>query len=239
MGPSWADGLMNVNPAAQERYEAGDAARSAGDLERASEAYRQAVAVDPAHANAIYRLGELALANGDREQAESLFRRALSVHPGHAWARKRLEAMATRQAPPRENSARTTDVPPLAPYGTGLVGVVESVRRSQEAFAVRSGHQPVLSVRVRAKGGEWDSRLIAAELRGKNIRGVVDAHDWVEFPAGWRPGARLKSFRNLTTGGEVKVVQSTVAEFATWAVVAFVTIWIAVIFIVVGRELFF
>lgn len=230
---------MNVNPAAQARYEAGDAARSAGDLERASEAYRQAVAIDPTHANAIYRLGELALAAGDREQAAALFRRALDVHPGHAWARKRLEAMATWQAPSRDNPAQVTDVPPHAPYGTGLVGIVESVRRSQEAFAVRSGHQPVLSVRVRAKGGEWDSRLIAAELRGKTIRGVVDAHDWVEFPAGWRPGARLKFIRNLTTGGEVRVVQNSVAEFATWAVVAFVTIWIIVVFFVVGRELMF
>lgn len=228
---------MNVNPAAQERYEAGDAAHRAGDLQRASEAYQQAVAIDPMHANAIYRLGELALVAGDREQARSLFSRSLSVQPGHAWARKRLEAMTTQQVPPPKEQAG--DAPQHAPTGAGLIGVVESVRRSQEAYEVRSGSRPVLSIRVRTKSDASDPRLVAAEMRGKNIRGVVEANDWVEFPPGWVPGARLKSLRNLTTGGEVRVVQSTVAELATWIIVAFVAIWIAALFVVVGRELFF
>lgn len=229
---------MNVNPAAQERYEAGDAARRAGELERALEAYRQAVAIDPTHANAVYRLGELALANGEREQADALFRRALTLHPGHAWAQKRLDAMAAEQVPPVKKSDPPAHGPAHAPRGTGLVGVVESVRRSQEAYEVRSGSRPVLSIRVRTDRGGSGARLVAAEMRGKNIRGVVDPGDWVEFPAAWRPGARLKSLHNLTTGGEVKVAQSTVVELATWAIVAFVALWIAVVFFVVGRELF-
>jgi len=230
-----------VNESAQEWYEAGDAARRSGDLERANEAFRRAVAIDPNHANAIYRLGELALAVGDREQAEALFRRALRVHPGHAWARKRLDAMSTQPVPPvKKPAAQTASSPPYAPSGPGLVGIVESVRRSQEAFEVRSGSRPVLSIRVRARTGAGsDEQLVVAEMRGKTIRGVVDALDWVEFPAGWRPGDKLKSIRNLTTGGVVKVVQNWIAELVTWLIVAFVAISIAILFFVVGRELFF
>ncbi len=218
---------------ADQWYAAGDAAREARDLDEAEHAYERAVALDPNHANATYRLGEIALARGDVARGEQLFRRTLTLHPGHAWAQKQLTRLDQRA--PANGGATGPQCPPS---GTGVVGVVQSVRRAAETHAIKQGSRPVLSFRVRVQPpGGAPGGVVAAEIRGNRIDGTLEPGDWVEFPARWRPGQRLSGVRNLTTCTPVATVRQPVVTALTWAVVLFVIVWIGVIFFVVGRQL--
>lgn len=220
---------------ANEWYSAGDRARESGDYAAARQAYAQAVAVDPRHANAVYRLGELALVDGDRAGAAQLFQRTLVINPEHASARKQLAKLASQKA---KNAPPSVTQPRCAPAGDGLIGIVQSVRRASENYAIRQGTRPVLlfRVQVREPGGE-PRGFVDASIRGSRIDGSLEPGDWVEFPSGWRPGGALSGVVNLTTCSSVGVVRRPFATAFTWVVVLFVIAWIAVIFVVVGTNL--
>jgi hypothetical protein len=239
---------MDDTRTAGEWYDAGDAARRAGDVAAAEQAYRRALEIDPRLANAAYRLGEIALERGQRKAAVDLFRHTLTLQPGHAWAMKQLEAMASASVtttpgpgPSPAHAAPAAQVAPpnCDPSGEGLVGIVQAVRRSSENYQVRQGTRSVLSVRVRIQyPGEAPGRVVGFEMRGSRITGMIDPGDWIELPAGWQPGDRLRWFSNLTTCDEVFVDESVIGRIFTIVVVTFVIVWIAVIFFVVGRQMF-
>ena len=55
----------------------------AGKAERAIEAYRRAIAIDPGHANAHSNLGVLLRATGNPSEAEAAYRTAIRLQPDH------------------------------------------------------------------------------------------------------------------------------------------------------------
>jgi hypothetical protein len=236
---------MSVSLSAGQWYEKGDAALRAGQYDEADEAFRDALVIEPRHTNALYRLGELALFRGEVDIAEDLFRQTLAVDPAHAWARKKLDRMSQRKSAPSP-SAKTkpakaaATLPTYDPVGPGIVGTVQSVRRFSENYQLKQGTRPVWAIRVRKqRPGDLPGNPIAAEMRGNQIRGELNTGDWVQFPAGWVPGKKLVVLRNLTTGGEVRVARRWLASAFTVLVVGFVSVWIVVLFFIVGRQLFF
>lgn len=75
-GPDRADRYNNL----------GIVLQSAGQLERAVEAYRHAIAIDPRHANAHSNLGVLLRATGQPAEAEAAYRLAIEIAPDHVDA---------------------------------------------------------------------------------------------------------------------------------------------------------
>jgi predicted TPR repeat methyltransferase len=57
--------------------------QSAGQLERAIDAYRRAIAIDPSHANAYSNLGAALRAIGKLSEAEAAYRTAIRLNPDH------------------------------------------------------------------------------------------------------------------------------------------------------------
>lgn len=70
--------------------------------ERAEEAYRKAVALDPQLATALTNLGNLRLLAGDRDEAEALYRRALAADPSQPEAPYNLAYLLVERADRRE-----------------------------------------------------------------------------------------------------------------------------------------
>jgi predicted O-linked N-acetylglucosamine transferase (SPINDLY family)/thioredoxin-like negative regulator of GroEL len=63
---------------------------AAGDARLASASYADAVAVDPAHLNALVQLGAVLVGMGDASAAEAALQRALVIDPGNALALAKL-----------------------------------------------------------------------------------------------------------------------------------------------------
>lgn len=224
-----------VGKSADEWYTIGDAALRAGNIPEATAAFRSAVEAKPSHANAIYRLAEIARAAGDVPGAFELLEQTLALNPAHAGAKKLVAKLQAAGPPASEPSA-----PPCPPSGAGIAGIAETVKRMTEPFRLRHGASQVLSIRMRTRVGPAPvGQLVAVELRGHRIRGSIENGDWVEMPAGWQPGTRVRHIRNLSTCADVVVVRDLLARLFTVLVVAFVAAWVAVLFFVVGRELFF
>jgi hypothetical protein len=210
-------------------YALGAAALAKGELESAEAAFRRAVEMDPEHANALYRLGEFVQRTGRGQEAAELYRRALGANPGHVSARRRLDDL---------EAARRTDTPaqPLArePSADALAGVVSALQQRFEQDRSRLSVL-VVSFRVERRGADGTSYPpVPVELRGQSLRGAVANGDWVELPGGWRPGSRLRTFVNLTTGAEVGMDdRGSLGRGARLVVTALVSVWIVVLFSVV------
>jgi predicted Zn-dependent protease len=65
-------------------------------LDRAEEAYRKALALQPDFARALNNLGAVHLRGGDREEAEDCFRRAVKASPDYALAHLNLGRVLAR-----------------------------------------------------------------------------------------------------------------------------------------------
>jgi predicted TPR repeat methyltransferase len=80
--------------------------KAAGRLDEAAAAYARALAIDPAHVNALINLGVLARMRGQPEEAEAAYRNALRLAPGHAeaYSNLRLLGNAYYVAGQRENA---------------------------------------------------------------------------------------------------------------------------------------
>ena len=82
----WSRGQTVTRPAAERiaafaatAMQSGMSAHRAGDLEAAEKAYRQALSVDPSHADALHMLGILHRETARPDEAESLLRQALAI----------------------------------------------------------------------------------------------------------------------------------------------------------------
>jgi Flp pilus assembly protein TadD len=67
-------------------FEQGVKFHGAGDLTRAAELYRRAIARDPAHTHALHLFGIVAYQVGDLEDAAALIGRATELDPAFADA---------------------------------------------------------------------------------------------------------------------------------------------------------
>lgn len=68
----------------------GEAYRQLGDLERATDACRAALRIDPEHVHALNNLGVALLAQGKTSEAQDLLKEAIRLNPGFAIANNNL-----------------------------------------------------------------------------------------------------------------------------------------------------
>lgn len=81
--PAWtADEWYRHGLALEDGVEVGEGGEGAGNLPKALEAFRQAVTLDPHHADARIDLGRLVHGAGDPAGAEAHYRAALEARPG-------------------------------------------------------------------------------------------------------------------------------------------------------------
>lgn len=87
-------------PSAEEKYQAGVAARVAGDPERAVPLLEEAARLEPENADIHLQLGLALLAAGDLDQAEASLRRTLSLAPDYKDAQDGLARLEQRRRAP-------------------------------------------------------------------------------------------------------------------------------------------
>ena len=68
----------------------GAALADSGRWDEAIQTYRDAIRLDPTHANTHANLGMTLLRRGRHEEAKRSLRRALEIEPGHTSARRAL-----------------------------------------------------------------------------------------------------------------------------------------------------
>ena len=107
-------------PAPAPTYEAGVAARLAGDHARAVQILREVVARDPANSDAQVQLGLALLATGDLDAAEAAFRRTLELAPAYDDARIGLARIAQRRGDTNGALAALEPVNPANQDAAGL-----------------------------------------------------------------------------------------------------------------------
>jgi len=75
---------LPASPIAQPFVNQALSQHRAGKLVEAERLYRQALEIDPNHADAIHLLGMIAFQTGDLERAAAAIRKAIAIHPGAA-----------------------------------------------------------------------------------------------------------------------------------------------------------
>jgi protein O-GlcNAc transferase len=113
--------------------------RRAGDLARAEELYRQALAADPTLAEGHSRLGICLAAQGRLAEAEGCFRRAVALRPDYAAAHNNLGKILLDQGRPADALAAFDEAVRLRPdyvtahHNRGVT--LEQLRQPAEAEA--------------------------------------------------------------------------------------------------------
>jgi YaiO family outer membrane protein len=87
-------------PSAEERYQAGVAARIAGDPQRAIPLLEAAARLEPDNADVHLQLGLALLAAGELDRAEASLRRTLALAPDYGDAREALDRLDQRRRAP-------------------------------------------------------------------------------------------------------------------------------------------
>ena len=121
-------------PAPNATYEAGVAARLAGDNQGAVRILRTVVAREPANADAQLQLGLALLAAGDLQGAEDSFRRTLDIAPGYDDARIGLARVKQRRGDPRGALAV---LEPVSPANQDAAGLRTALAAGEEDAAYR------------------------------------------------------------------------------------------------------
>lgn len=188
---------------AEEWHATGTEAIARRDVDGAEEAFRQALLLDPQHANALYRLGELAQHRADIPAATYWYGRALDAQPGHAGALKRLAVRTPAAAPqPRPEPESKPPKPPQPPRGSGLVAIARNYQQHQNSNMNRRSVL-VISFRLEVPGRKSATQQ-AVHMRGPELHGSIANGDWIEMPRRWKPGREPGTVRNLTTGETVR-----------------------------------
>ncbi|HEY0627093.1 MAG TPA: YaiO family outer membrane beta-barrel protein [Allosphingosinicella sp.] len=163
---------------AEQDYQAGVAARLAGDPARAITLLERATVAEPRNSDAWLQLGLAQLAAGNLDHAEAAFRRTLSLAPDYTDARIGLARVAQRRG---DRAAALAALEPVDPSNA-------------EASALRRQ----LAVLIDARGAEelnlWRWRL---DLDGN--------YSWVEQQQDWKEGAIRLGYQpspgTLVSGG--------------------------------------
>lgn len=108
------------SPSPAGEYEAGVAARIAGDTRRAVALLRQATEQEPDNSDAHLQLGLVLLAAGDLDGAEAAFRRTLEIAPAYEDARVGLARVAQRRG---DSRAALAALKPVGPGNRDAAGL--------------------------------------------------------------------------------------------------------------------
>jgi tetratricopeptide (TPR) repeat protein len=145
------DAGLKVAPEARLHFGRALALEDLRELDAARQALEQAVARDPAHAEALARLALLAVQRGDAAAARALAEKALAIDPRHATARIALAHAALEQrdmaCAERQVSALVQDAalgPVNRAYALSLAGdILDAQERVPEAFAAYAASKAV------------------------------------------------------------------------------------------------
>lgn len=107
-------------PAPAGTYDAGVAARLAGDHARAVQILRDVVAREPDNADAQLQLGLALLAGGDLDAAEAAFQRTLEIAPAYEDARIGLARVAQRRG---DTAGALAALEPVGPGNRDAAGL--------------------------------------------------------------------------------------------------------------------
>ena len=145
------DAGLKIAPEARLHFARALALEDLRELDKARAAFEQAVALDPAQAEARARLALLAVQRGDHAAARDLASRALAIDPRHATARIALAHAALEQkdmAVAEQQVSALVQDPSLGPvnraYALSLAGdILDAQDRVPEAFAAYASSKAV------------------------------------------------------------------------------------------------
>lgn len=130
-----------IRPSRTVHYNLGNALKALGELGRAAESYRKAIALKPDYAEAHVNLGNILQAQGKLEEAAGHYRRALQFNPGLADAHVNLGNALNDQGKPGEAVASYLRALRLRASPEGEIGFAQSVKHlrfNQEIAGARS-----------------------------------------------------------------------------------------------------
>jgi YaiO family outer membrane protein len=137
-------------PASEAGYEAGVAARLAGDHARAVRILRDVTAREPDNSDAHLQLGLALLAAGELDAAEEAFRRTLAIAPGYEDARIGLARVQQRRG---DKGGALVTLEPVSPSNPDAAGLRAQLARTSGSdhrwradldgsYSVLEGDQP-------------------------------------------------------------------------------------------------
>jgi YaiO family outer membrane protein len=149
-------------PAPAGSYEAGVAARMAGDNRAAARILREVVAREPNNSDAHLQLGLALLGAGDLDAAEASFRRTLEIAPGYDDARIGL-ARISQQRGDREGAMLALE--PVSPTNRDAAGLRTQLAAGPAADAAYRGQINVDGSYSALEGDQPDWREGTVQLR--------------------------------------------------------------------------
>ncbi len=182
-----------------------------GQYDRAKGQLALCLKVDRRNANASYYLGRIAEREGNFNDAVAMYGGALLIDPRHAALAALANLNARRQKPESSRDSGPVDGPPSAPkHSDSFVGVVRQLHKGTVPYrgAFGSWVQWTFLLEPYDDDGRRQPPL-PVDMRGTEIRGVLEEGHWVEIEARARKNTGLdpKRIRNLTTRSEVRRVR--------------------------------
>lgn len=207
----WFNEQLKVDPRSQNSlYFLGEIAAIRHNYDAAVGLFSQVLTLNPRHAGALRRLTQVAGAMGASRSTEAAVR-----PPGFGDRGNPVEPVAaippkTRLAPIPQSGMPTAPPrpaaqPPRAPSSSrSIIGIAGQVRLQVVPFNGHAAAKQSLTFRVAVMDRRGHPQgTIAVEMRGFRIQGNVENGDWVELYKVSR-GGKVTSFRNLSTGGEIR-----------------------------------
>ncbi len=121
-------------------FRLGLACQQAGKIEQAAIHYREVLAKDPRHADALHMLGRLAAGAGQAEEGLALVRKALAIEPKHPGYHNTLGKLLISRARPADAERAFRDALRLAPDFAPAHFNLGRLHRSRGDLSGAEGH---------------------------------------------------------------------------------------------------
>lgn len=214
-----------IRPSRAMHYNLGNALKALGELGRAAESYRKAIALKPDYAEAHVNLGNVLQMQGKLEEAVGHYRRALQFNPGLADAHVNLGNALNEQGKPGEAVASYLRSLRIKASPEGEIGFAQCVRHlkfNQEIAGARSSLiraitepwgrpgdfvvpgislielDPVIRECVDRAVGAWPTRLSGPELFGADGLSALAGDRLLQCLMEYAPISNLRMERLLT-----------------------------------------